>query len=604
MKLFRFLCGVLAALALSGAAHAGNIHGTSPPVGSGVCLGDAYWLVDGCSGAPSNSAGALTGTLYQNTNFFGNSGSGARQSGQAAYTYTPPWYLAGVNWPVGIPPTVSLYDPANSAITTGSSITSGVLTIGTYTNTFQGINIPSPTNTGYAPTAGTTVYCPSCIVGTVITSQIDSTHFNVSPSQSTTGGSQPINLGLPISCAYQLTGNTTSGTGTPRIYCNTSGVSPVTTSVLLDSYDFSLHNCVPIRLATYSGAVHLTRSKFDNNTSGTTCFATPNAGQFVTSTGLNGPITFDYSYINGETDSYPGISTAMFAFNGSGLLTVQYDAFLYSMGEDISSGSTGGFTERFNHFEGLAGAIAGANAHGGTYAGNFTGGTNGALTFSYNVAYTRAADLALGSTTFFNAYGATCNVYPTCATYTLVQWDHNTSIVNLATTPRQGSYATIESSIGQIFGSTYTKVSSFNNYTDCTGALTCGSSAVRGGTGFPVGSIANSVLTVSSMNSLPNNGIGSGMTIQCSISCSGIPANTTVTALSGPDPCIGNVASTSGGCNGTTWQLSNSGVNVSSGATFETLYPAVCSVAATFSGDYDMLHGPLTTWGNNEGVGC
>ncbi len=119
MKLLTILVPlVLTGLLASAPAHAWPKRGTTGAAGS-CPFGNAY--SDGCTSAPPGT-GTTNGTLYQNTAFF----TYAKQSSQGSYfsapgvtaTHPPPWNIAGVDYAVGIPSTVSLVSA--SAAPTGS----------------------------------------------------------------------------------------------------------------------------------------------------------------------------------------------------------------------------------------------------------------------------------------------------------------------------------------------------------------------------------------------------------------------------------------------------------------------------------------------------
>ena len=71
---------------------------------------------DGCSGAVASNT--------QYANFFT---SRAAQSGQS-YTTRPPWNVAGVDYPVGIPSATVLKDPSTASLPTGCTYSSNVVT--------------------------------------------------------------------------------------------------------------------------------------------------------------------------------------------------------------------------------------------------------------------------------------------------------------------------------------------------------------------------------------------------------------------------------------------------------------------------------------------
>ena len=84
---------------------------TDTPTTGRCLMGSAY--PDGCPGAPTGTPSTAPGAgqgLYQNPGFF----TYARQSGQAAYAVRPPWNVAGVDYAVGIPSSVTLLDPTTS----------------------------------------------------------------------------------------------------------------------------------------------------------------------------------------------------------------------------------------------------------------------------------------------------------------------------------------------------------------------------------------------------------------------------------------------------------------------------------------------------------
>src|ERR1035437_6550905 len=70
--------------------------------------GNAYASVDGSLTAP-------VGGSFQRTNFFT---SYALQNMQS-YVTRPPWQVAGVDYPVGIPSSVTLKDPSTASLPSG-----------------------------------------------------------------------------------------------------------------------------------------------------------------------------------------------------------------------------------------------------------------------------------------------------------------------------------------------------------------------------------------------------------------------------------------------------------------------------------------------------
>ena len=90
--------------------------GASGTASSTTCpQGSAY--SDGCSGAP-------VGGNVQYPNFFT---SRAPQSGQT-YATRPPWNVAGVDYPVGIPSATVLQDPSTATLPSGCSYSSNIVT--------------------------------------------------------------------------------------------------------------------------------------------------------------------------------------------------------------------------------------------------------------------------------------------------------------------------------------------------------------------------------------------------------------------------------------------------------------------------------------------
>ena len=89
-------------------------HGGLAP--SGPCAGDAYHATDGCDGAP------LTGSI-QYANFFTVR---APVSGQS-YMTRPPWFVAGVDYAIGIPAAsaAALKDPTSASLPSGCNYNSG-----------------------------------------------------------------------------------------------------------------------------------------------------------------------------------------------------------------------------------------------------------------------------------------------------------------------------------------------------------------------------------------------------------------------------------------------------------------------------------------------
>jgi hypothetical protein len=79
---------------------------------------------DGCLAAPAGTPDNIT--LFQHPDFFS---SYATQSGQT-YKSRPPWNVAGVDYPVGIPKNVKLKDPATDPLPAGCSYRATGNTIG------------------------------------------------------------------------------------------------------------------------------------------------------------------------------------------------------------------------------------------------------------------------------------------------------------------------------------------------------------------------------------------------------------------------------------------------------------------------------------------
>jgi hypothetical protein len=87
---------------------------TTPPIcPRGTAYANSRGDGDGCLGAPKGKPDNIT--LFQRPDFFDRY---AAQSGQT-YKTRPPWNVAGVDYPVGIPKDVTLKDPATAPLPAG-----------------------------------------------------------------------------------------------------------------------------------------------------------------------------------------------------------------------------------------------------------------------------------------------------------------------------------------------------------------------------------------------------------------------------------------------------------------------------------------------------
>lgn len=113
------LAGLLV-VAVSPPVEARPGHGGLASGGSGLCpqgtFSNPSGVSDGCPDAPAGTPNGTT--LVQRSNFFS---SYALQSGQT-YTTRPPWNVAGVDYPVGIPTSVILKDPNAGGLPAGCTV--------------------------------------------------------------------------------------------------------------------------------------------------------------------------------------------------------------------------------------------------------------------------------------------------------------------------------------------------------------------------------------------------------------------------------------------------------------------------------------------------